>query len=112
MPTDTVFKAVTRGDDGVTVQSGDESILMSILNDSERTFTTASSCLQQCAQQVREAFIAAVFGEKPADYVPKTPTFNRERPRLPVGTMSFAKDGTTVTGLIEYASRSLIDAEE
>lgn len=69
---------MTRGDDGVTVQSGDESVLMTILNDSKRTFTTASDSLQQCANKVREAFIAAVFGEKPADYVPKVAAFNRD----------------------------------
>ena len=87
------------------MQAGEESILMTVLNGSKQTFTTASSSLQQCASKVREAFVAAVFGEKPDGYVPKAATFNRERPRLPVGTMSFAKDGTTVTGLYDCGAQ-------
>ena len=42
-----------------------------------------------------------VFGEKPDDYQPKEPTFQRTARRLPMGTMSFAKDGTTVSGIYD-----------
>ena len=47
------------------------------------------------------AAVNTVFGQKPDDYQPKEPTFQRTARRLPMGTMSFAKDGTTVSGIYD-----------
>ena len=43
--------------------------------------------------------------DKPDGYVPKDATFDSQRPRLPVGTMSFAKDGTTIAGLFDSGAQ-------
>ena len=43
----------------------------------------------------------SMFGSKPADYEPRPATFQPRANRLPVGTMSFAKNGATVSGIYD-----------